>query len=94
MTHAAAPFADPAPRPLARVHLAFLFVQLVFGGFHVVGKLVMGSVEPLALAGIRVIFAVPILGLAAWTIERYRPTRADLWAFAKLGLFGVFLNQV
>lgn len=77
-----------------RVHLALLFIQVTFGAFHVFGKFVLGHLEPMAMAGLRVLGAVPLLLLLALRAERRIPARADMWALAGLGLLGVFLNQV
>ena len=77
-----------------RVHLVLLFVQVAFGGFHVIGKAVLSHLDPLAVAGIRVIGATPLLFLMAWWLERALPTLRDLPTLAVLGLLGVFLNQI
>jgi drug/metabolite transporter (DMT)-like permease len=77
-----------------RVHAGLLFVQLTFGAFPVVGKGVLTTLHPLALAGLRVIFATPLLLAVAWRVERVRPRRGDLPMLALLGLLGVFGNQV
>ncbi len=90
-----------APRPAARggkvdlsVHLALLAVQASFGGFHVIGKLVLGELTPLQLAGLRVALATPVLLLLAWRRDRCLPRPSDLPTLAGLGMLGVFLNQV
>lgn len=77
-----------------RVHAGLLFVQLTFGAFPVVGKGVLATLQPLALAGLRVAFATPLLLLVAWRVERVRPTRRHLPMLAVLGLLGMFANQV
>ncbi len=76
------------------VHVALLAVQMSFGGFHVVAKILLDELTPLALAGIRVGIATPILLLLAWYSDRCLPKRGDLPMLALLGLLGVFLNQV
>lgn len=78
----------------AGVHLALLAVQMSFGGFHVVAKTLLDDLSPLALAGIRVGIATPLLVLLAWYSDRCLPKRRDLPTLALLGLLGVFLNQV
>ncbi|MCZ7584658.1 MAG: DMT family transporter [Deltaproteobacteria bacterium] len=78
----------------AKVHLALLFVQFTFGIFHVVGKGLLGHMHPLALAGIRVTVAAPLLLALAWALSHEKPKRSDLPTLAVLGLFGVFINQV
>ncbi len=77
-----------------RVHLALLFVQITFGGFSVFGKYVLGFVEPMAVAGLRVLFAGPLLLLLALRFEHTIPSRKDWPILALLGFFGVFLNQL
>ncbi len=76
------------------VHLALFLVQLSFSGFHVVGKVVLQEMPPLALAACRVLAATPLLLAVAWWKDRRWPGRRDLPALALLGLLGVFLNQV
>ena len=87
--------APPAPAPVsaARVHLTLLVVQLCFGGFHVVAKAVLKNLAPMALAGIRVGLATPILLALAWRRDRFMPARRDLPVLALLGGLGVFANQ-
>jgi drug/metabolite transporter (DMT)-like permease len=77
-----------------RVHLALLLVQAAFGGFHVVAKAALASLSPLALAGLRVGFATPILLWLAWRRDRFIPERRDLPMLALLGGLGVFANQI
>lgn len=79
---------------LLRVHLALLLVQLLFSGFHVVGKAVLTEISPLALAGLRVGLAAPVLlAVAAWR-DRCLPPLPELPRLALLGFLGVFANQV
>ena len=89
-----APTSPTPPRSDLPVHLALLGVQLSFGGFHVIGKAVIEELAPLALAGMRVAVATPILLLIAWRHDRCLPRRRDLPVLAGLGLLGVCLNQV
>ena len=77
-----------------RVHAAFLFVQVSFSGWHVIGKGMLSYLSPLALGGMRVLLAAPLLLLMAWLLDRARPTRRDLPYLALLGFLGVFLNQL
>ncbi len=79
---------------LVAVHLGLFFVQLSFSGFHVVGKIVLESIPPLALATARVAFATPMLLALAWLHDRQLPGWRHLPSLALLGLLGVFLNQV
>jgi len=77
-----------------RVHLGLLWIQLTFGGFHVMGKYVLGTLHPFAVAGARVAVAMPVLLLLAWLVDRRLPARRDLPRLALLGLLGVFANQL
>jgi len=77
-----------------RVHLALIFIQITFGGFHVYGKYLLDHLHPLALAGARVIMATPLLFLLAWRVDPRIPAARDLIRLAVLGLFGVFCNQL
>jgi len=76
------------------VHATLLFVQLAFGGFHVVAKAVLSYLPPLALAGLRVGIATPFLVLLAWRHDRLIPARRDLPWLALLGVLGVTANQL
>lgn len=87
-----APPAAPAPSALT-IHTALFTVQLIFGGFHVVGKVVLREMEPLALAALRVAFAAPLLAWIAWRHDHVRPRGRDLPWLALLGLLGVTANQ-
>ena len=80
--------------PGLSVHLVLLFVQVVFGSFHVVAKAVLAEAHPLALGGLRVAFATPLLLAIAWRHDRLVPRRSDLPVLALLGLLGVFANQL
>jgi drug/metabolite transporter (DMT)-like permease len=80
-----------------RVLLALLVVQLLFSTLHVVGKIVLAHLEPMALAAVRVTVATPILALWAARTGRgsaTRPTARDWRSFALLGLLGVAANQI
>jgi drug/metabolite transporter (DMT)-like permease len=77
-----------------RVHAALLFVQITFGAFPVVGKAVLVHLSPLAVAGLRVLVAAPVLLALAWRLERVRFPRGHLKELALLGFLGVFANQV
>ncbi|MCP4901315.1 MAG: DMT family transporter [bacterium] len=77
-----------------KVHAALLFAQLGFGGFPVVGKVVLAHLDPLALAGFRVLAATPILMAIAWSVDRVIPNRRDLLRLALLGFLGVAANQL
>lgn len=81
-------------RDLVTLHLALLAVQLSFSGLHVVGKLVLEDVPPLALACLRVLFATPVLLLFAARRGATMPELRWLPKLALLGFLGIFLNQV
>lgn len=82
------------PASPLRVHLTLVLVQAAFGGFHVVAKALLATLSPLALAGLRVGLATPILVLLAWRRDRVIPERRDLPMLALLGFLGVFANQI
>lgn len=77
-----------------RLHVVLLVVQLLFSGLHVVGKDVLGEVEPLTLACLRAGFAAPALVLFALWRRCPLPRLRDLPALALLGLLGVAANQI
>jgi len=87
-----APSAAPSADRAAIV--ALLVVQIVFATLHVVGKVVLAEIPPLAFAATRVLIAVPLLTAMAWRHDRVMPTARDWRALAVLGLLGVFANQV
>ena len=87
----------PANRPGPKVHLGLLFVQVCFGGFHVVAKSLLSGMAPLAVVGLRVAIATPLLVAMAWRHDRTLgavPTRRDLLWLAFLGSLGVTANQI
>ncbi len=85
----------PSPQASAApTHLALLLAQLCFSGFHVVGKLVLARVPPLALASLRVAIATPLMLGWAWLTERRWPPARELPVLALLGLLGVCANQL
>lgn len=86
--------AGPDRQVPLRVHLVLVAVQLSFGVFHPVAKAVLAHLPPLALAGLRLALATPILLALAWRHDRTVPGRRDLPRLALLGLLGVFFNQM
>ena len=76
-----------------RVLAALLIVQVLFSTLHVVGKVVLTGLTPLAFAGARVAIATPILLLFAWRHDRFVPARRDWPLLALLGALGIFANQ-
>jgi drug/metabolite transporter (DMT)-like permease len=85
---------SPSSESLIAVHFALLAVQLSFSGFHVVGKVMLETMPPLALATTRVLFATPLLVGLAWWKDRRLPSWRYWPHLALLGLLGVFLNQI
>lgn len=79
---------------IVSVHAALAFVQISFGAFYVVSKLVIEQIHPLSLAGVRVLFAAPLLLIMALVLDKTRPHLRDIPTLALLGLFGVCLNQL
>jgi len=79
-----------ADRP---VLVALLAVQILFATLHVVGKIVLADLSPLAFAGTRVLVATPLLLALAWRHDRRVPDRADWPRLALLGMLGIFANQ-
>jgi len=77
----------------ARVLGALIVVQVIFSTLHVVGKLVLRDLEPLALAGTRVAIATPLLLAIAWRHDRVLPARRDWPRLALLGFLGIMANQ-
>jgi drug/metabolite transporter (DMT)-like permease len=87
----------PSNRPGPAVHLGLLFVQVCFGGFHVVAKSLLSGLAPLAVVGLRVGIATPILVAMAWRHDRrdgIMPSGRDLLWLAFLGSLGVTANQI
>lgn len=73
---------------------ALIAVQLSFGGFHVVAKVLLTDLHPLTLATLRILGATPLLFWIAWRHDRFVP-RASVWKhLVLLGFLGVFLNQI
>lgn len=77
----------------ARVLGALLVVQVIFSTLHVVGKVVLQDLSPLALAGTRVAIATPLLLVIAWRHDRRVPERRDWPRLALLGFLGILANQ-
>lgn len=86
--------AQSGEQSLVTLHLALLAVQASFSGFHVVGKMILADIPPLALACMRVLFATPVLLLIAARRGAQFPALRWLPKLALLGFLGVFLNQV
>lgn len=84
----------PPGRPTPAVHVTLLLVQLFFGGFHVVAKMLLAGMPPLAVVGMRVGIATPLLLAIAWRHDRTVPSGRDLAWLALLGGLGVTANQI
>lgn len=85
----------PASESNAGSYAALLGVQIAFGTFPVVGKLVLAVIPSFALVGIRIGIAALIL----YVFQRSRGTmrlaeRRDYFLMAGFGLLGVALNQL
>lgn len=74
--------------------VALFAVQLTFSGFHVIGKIVLETLPPLALAASRVLLATPLLIAVAWRVDHRPPPKRWLPHLVILGMLGVFINQV
>ena len=96
------------PNPLLiRLVAAMVFVVLVWSINYTVAKIGFHYVRPLALAAFRILVAglamLPVAVFCALRERRQagagqagrlkRMSRRDLWNFACLGFFGIFLNQ-
>lgn len=88
------PTEPPPGEPAALVHVALIAVQVLFAGFHVIAKSVVGDFPPLALVALRVLIATPLLLVFAWRHDRLVPAQREWPALALLGLLGVSLNQI
>jgi len=77
----------------SKVLAVLLLVQVSFSTLHVVGKIVLAHLAPLALAAGRVLVATPLLLWIAWRHDRLVPSRADWPRLALLGTLGIFANQ-
>jgi drug/metabolite transporter (DMT)-like permease len=85
---------SPTPALRFRVHAALLFVQVSFAGFSVIGKYVLHSLDPLALAGMRVLVVAPSLLALSMLRDKNAVRLGDMPRLALLGLLGVCINQV
>lgn len=78
------------PRPF----LALLLVQFSFASLAVVGKIVLGSLPAILVAGIRMFFASLFLSALALATQQEHPRRADLVKLFGLALLGIVFNQI
>lgn len=84
----------PGPGDGLSVHLALASAQAGFALFPVFGKLALGSLPPLVLAGLRVVSAALLLEGIRRASRNPRPAPADRKIFFLLALLGVSINQV
>lgn len=99
MTQPSDPRATGRPAPTERTHVwghhvALVSAQISFAGFAVIGKAVLGELDPRTVATLRILVSTPLLFAFAWMVERHLPRPRDLPALALLGFLGVFLNQL
>ncbi len=95
-----------AERPLKTpakisIHIVMIFTVLVWSINYTVAKIGLAHVRPLALAAFRITAAgISMLPVALYCALRQRrrggsrlPKGSQWWTFARLGFFGIFLNQ-
>ncbi len=91
------PTNELAARPTeakARVHLALIAVQILFGLWPVFGASLLRVMPPMALIFLRLTFAAPILAVAAQLHRHKLPSWIDLAKLAGLSALGISLNQI
>lgn len=81
-------------RGSTRPFLALLLVQFGFASLAVVGKIVLGSLPAILVAGIRMFFASLFLSALALATQREHPAKADLLKLFGLALLGIVFNQI
>jgi drug/metabolite transporter (DMT)-like permease len=92
---AAAPSAEPQPRP-SKLTLAFwLSMMLVlWSGNYVAGKIALRTLDPLTLTCLRLQLAAFLMLAIYFTRRERQPLKlSDAWPFLYLGFFGVVVNQ-
>ncbi len=86
---------EPRPASNNSSYAALLTVQIAFGTFPVVGKVVLAVIPSVALVGIRVgIAAIILYGFQRFRGNMRLAEKADYWKLALFGLFGVTFNQL
>ncbi|MEZ4221669.1 MAG: DMT family transporter [Polyangiaceae bacterium] len=79
---------------MARVYLALIAVQLLFGLWPVAGAAVLREMSPPALIGFRLFLGAPLLALLAGLPWRKRPSLRELGELAFLAALGISINQL
>ena len=75
-------------------YLALIAVQLFFGSFPVIGKVVLKVVPAVSVVGFRVaITAILLVIFQAFRGRIWLKDKSDYWRLAGLSLFGVVFNQ-
>lgn len=86
---------NPKPASNTASYAALLAVQISFGTFPVVGKLVLAVIPSVGLVGIRIGVAAVIFYLFQRSRGSMRLAhKGDYWRMALFGLIGVALNQL
>ncbi len=86
---------DAKPTSNTASYAALLAVQVSFGTFPVVGKVVLAVIPSVALVGIRIGIAAIIFYVFQRTRGNMRlAEKGDYWRMAVFGLIGVALNQL
>ncbi len=78
----------------ARVHLALLTVQILFGLWPVAGASLLHYISPAALVGVRLALGAPLLAAVAGLHRAPLPAPRDVAALAGLGALGISVNQL
>jgi len=77
------------------VNLALITAQVLFGGYHVLGKGAFNYIKPIVFCFYREIMAGPTLVILAAVVERrILDVKQDWWRFILLGATGVYGNQL
>ena len=76
-------------------YVALLAAQIFFGSLPVIAKVVLNTVPPVALVGLRVVITASVLAVfQAYRGRFWLVNKNDYWRFAVLSLFGVTFNQL
>jgi drug/metabolite transporter (DMT)-like permease len=78
----------------AKAHIALMGANLLFGLNYVIAKGIMPDfMSPKAIILLRVLVTMIVFNIIHLLFIKEKVKRKDLWRFAILGLFGVFINQ-